>query len=633
MCSTITLRKHIIRCLRLQFTNKSERIHRTNAAYQLAVCCRLGFGATQDDGNTSEWLTVAGKTLDDLERDVDIIRTRDTYHELDYRKDNMRILAKDGSFLVEVGFNRNGVAVHETELSLSRELQGMRQILVPTHWVVIRLQVELSRTFEDRGHYNQARSLLEETLQLLENEPKYGPSDPITLLVAVDLMRLLDSEGFYEGVRLGEKKLRICQQLWGDYSIQAANLQVGLASVHESRGLYQWSESLYRQGLKTKSELLGKRHPSTLTTLHDLGRMLIDLARYGEAEEVFNEVIEDLIATLGREHPYALNAIGSLASLLFQTDAFRQAEGLFRMQAAGIQDHWGEDYHNIPSIMNNLAMAINAQERYDEAEQIAREALAKAVGLFGCDCPGTLVKQSNLALILLNGKKYAESESILREVVPRQQTQLGMLHSNTLRSQMRLALAIRKQGHLDEARSLQSKILDTAHQFTANPKDHSYGLVKLRIHLSRTLQLMGTIEAAQQEIRGTLEGQAAILDLDHSDAYSVLIGLSWMLREDGFLEEAERYHVGAISKCEAELGGLHIQTLTAVYWLATHQMHSDRFSEAEVLLQKVSTGIGKLRGDDHWTTRRVHLLLKHWKTFVEGKQREAENGTTNEVES
>ena len=215
--------------------------------------------------------------------------------------------------------------------------------------------------------------------------------------------------------------------------------------------------------------------------------------------------------------------------------------------------------------------------------------------------------------------------------MPKQEAQLGSFSSYTLISKTRLALAVRNQGRLEEATNLQSQILNSSNNSTTTSKDQ-YQLLKIRLHLGRTLQLMGESEAAIQEIHTALKGQAGTLGEDHSDAYAILVKFSDLLQQEGFLPEAVEYHAAAVSKCEATLGDSHIETLTAVYWLATHWMMDGRFSEAEAHLQRVYTGIVEAKGENHWSAQRARLLLQCWGNYSEQKQREADEEGPSDAE-
>lgn len=320
--------------------NDLESVHRSNAAFQLAVCYCIGFGAPEDDSNVTEWLDIAGKNLEKLQIEIELIRTRDTDRELEYKNEDFIMLAGDGFFSEQVDFNQDRSDAHETELSLRRELKKMQQILIPGDYVIIRLQRELSTTIKAQGYYSRAQATLWEALQFLENDQNYGPSHPRTLNVAADVLGVLRLEGEYrKGIELGKRKLRICQEVFGDHNLHTASFQIRHARILELKERYRSSETPYRQGLKTQSKLLGKRHPTTISTMQGIGTMLTSLSRYEEASDIMVELVEGVVEMLGMEHPHALSAIGSLASMFLGMNTLWQAEQLFRIQAAGTRDH------------------------------------------------------------------------------------------------------------------------------------------------------------------------------------------------------------------------------------------------------------------------------------------------------
>ena len=157
-------------------------------------------------------------------------------------------------------------------------------------------------------------------LQFLETHQKYGPKHPRTVFAASDVLVVLALEGDYvEGTELGERYLSICQEKFGDDDILTASFQTKLAVVFKGQGRYQSSEALYRQGLETQSQWLGKRHPATLDTMKELGDLVTILLRHEEALELMSEVLERSVETFGMEHPLALAATGSVGSLLEST--------------------------------------------------------------------------------------------------------------------------------------------------------------------------------------------------------------------------------------------------------------------------------------------------------------------------
>jgi tetratricopeptide (TPR) repeat protein len=65
-----------------------------------------------------------------------------------------------------------------------------------------------------------------------------------------------------------------------------------LAGVYDSQGRYGEAEPLYREALQTSREVLGNRHPQTLTILNNLAGVYDSQGRYSEAEPLYQEALE-----------------------------------------------------------------------------------------------------------------------------------------------------------------------------------------------------------------------------------------------------------------------------------------------------------------------------------------------------
>ena len=56
------------------------------------------------------------------------------------------------------------------------------------------------------------------------------------------------------------------------------------AVAAHKEGKLQEAEPLLRKALKSQEEVLGPKHPDTLTSLHDLGNLLMSMGKHREAE-------------------------------------------------------------------------------------------------------------------------------------------------------------------------------------------------------------------------------------------------------------------------------------------------------------------------------------------------------------
>lgn len=78
------------------------------------------------------------------------------------------------------------------------------------------------------------------------------------------------------------------------------------------------------QALEWREKVLGKEHPSTLTSVGNLASMLRYQGKYGEAEAMNRRALEGYEKVLGKEHPDTLMSVGNLAYLLHRQQNFRE---------------------------------------------------------------------------------------------------------------------------------------------------------------------------------------------------------------------------------------------------------------------------------------------------------------------
>jgi tetratricopeptide (TPR) repeat protein len=79
-----------------------------------------------------------------------------------------------------------------------------------------------------------------------------------------------------------------------------------LAGVLRSQGKYEKAEKMHRQTLELSEEVLGKKHPFTLTSINNLAGVLDSQGKYEKAEEIYQQTLELREEVLGRKHPDTL---------------------------------------------------------------------------------------------------------------------------------------------------------------------------------------------------------------------------------------------------------------------------------------------------------------------------------------
>jgi Tfp pilus assembly protein PilF len=92
--------------------------------------------------------------------------------------------------------------------------------------------------------------------------------------------------------------------------LQKADLLQNIAKFDESQGR---SKAAY---LQFRDSILGKTHPSTLTTMSNFALVLNSQGKYAEAESMNRQTLELKEEVLGKTHPETLTSVYCLAYLL-----------------------------------------------------------------------------------------------------------------------------------------------------------------------------------------------------------------------------------------------------------------------------------------------------------------------------
>ncbi|KAM0209839.1 hypothetical protein ACHAQD_011016 [Fusarium lateritium] len=95
-----------------------------------------------------------------------------------------------------------------------------------------------------------------------------------------------------------------------------ARLLLKVAESLYRQGHYQGAAKKYRQTVDIMERVLGKEHPSTLGSMHDLGLMLRNMGEYSESEQISRQTLELMEKMFGKKHPFTLISTINLGVVL-----------------------------------------------------------------------------------------------------------------------------------------------------------------------------------------------------------------------------------------------------------------------------------------------------------------------------
>ncbi|GKT66818.1 TPR domain protein [Colletotrichum tofieldiae] len=245
-------------------------------------------------------------------------------------------------------------------------------------------------------------------------------------------------------------------------------------------GWYKWrmgkheeAEQLSRRALEASEKVLGKEHPTTLTSVSNLALVLRHQGKYKEAEQMNRWTLEASEKTIGKEHPDTLTSVSNLAMVLRYQGKYKEAEQLNQRALDGREKVLGKEHPDTLTGVSNLASVLQHQGKYREAEQMNQRALEALEKVLGKEHPDTLTSVSNLAIVLRYQGKYEEAEQLNRRALDGREKVLGKEHPDTLSSVWNLAYFYLQQNRLGKANELYNrawysyiKVLGTDHPNT-----------------------------------------------------------------------------------------------------------------------------------------------------------------------
>ena len=369
-----------------------------------------------------------------------------------------------------------------------------------------------------------------------------------------------------------------------------------LALVLSSQGNYEEAERIHRQALALRETVLGKEHPDTLGSINNLALVLNSQGNYEEAERIHRQALALKERVLSKEHPSTLTSMNNLALVLSSQGNYEEAERIHRQALALKETLLGKEHPNTLTSINNLASVLSSQGNYEEAERIHRQALALMERVLGKEHPDTLGSMNNLAEVLSRQGSYEEAERIHQQALALRETLLGKEHPDTLGSMNNLASVLSSQGNYEEAERIHRQAL--ALRETLLGKKHPDTLGSMN-NLASVLSSQGNYEEAERIHRQALASTETILGKKHPDTLGSMNNLAEVLSRQGNYEEAERIHRQALALRERVLGKGHPDTLTSMNNLASVLSRQGNYEEAERIHQQALALRETLLGKEH----------------------------------
>ena len=377
-----------------------------------------------------------------------------------------------------------------------------------------------------------------------------------------------------------------------------------VARYDYERGAFSSARELGQRVLDGRRQLLGERHPETLTAMGRLAATLSAQGESAEARPLVERAFHGRRELFGEHHPDTLRAMNILAVHLREEDPVR-ARGLGHSALDGLKELLGERHPDTLAAMGNLAITLQMQADLEAGRELQQRMLDGLEELLGEGHPATLRAMSTLASMDRAGGP-AQVRDRQQRAYDGVRNVLGEGHPETLAAMGNLARTLEAQGDFTAARELEERLLEGFRDLYGEA--HPSTLYAMNL-LAATLHSQRDFDAARELEHRALDALRGLLGERHPDTLGAMAQLAATLREQGDLDAARDLGQQALQGRREVLGERDPQTLRAMSSLAATLHTRQDFDAARQLAQEALAGYLELVGERHINTLGVMSTL------------------------
>lgn len=252
-----------------------------------------------------------------------------------------------------------------------------------------------------------------------------------------------------EGLTLTHQALDLRREVLGekhpDTVTSLSNLGVGYACL----GHRQEALVLEKQALDTRREILGDKHPDTAIALGNLGSNYDALGQHQKAKELKEEALEIRREVLGEKHPATADALLNLGATYSALRQYNEALK-FAQQALDIcRQALGEKHPRTAEALSNVGVAYCGLGQHHQALESAQQGLDISREVLGEKHPRIATVLVHLSTIHDKLGQHQEALKLAQDALDIRRLVLGEKHPDTATAQNRLVVtyfAMRKYG-------------------------------------------------------------------------------------------------------------------------------------------------------------------------------------------
>jgi uncharacterized caspase-like protein len=370
------------------------------------------------------------------------------------------------------------------------------------------------------------------------------------------------------------------------------------------------AEQLFEEIIDDRTQILGKTHSDTLTSRHEFAIYLGDRGYWARAVAVLRDVVRDRIDVQGRDNPATLQSQHALAVYLGMDGYHNESIRLFREVIRLRVKVLGKDHRDTLFSRAQLAYRLGRSGAGAESIELYQSVARDRQRVLGPDHPDTLESRHYLAFQISESGDPTQALQLFRSVVSDRARVLGLDHPGTLASRLALASALSKSGNYAEGLKLteevvadRTRVLGVDHPDTIAARHQLANLVGDGGDRARSVHLFEQVVLDRTRVRGP----------SNPDTLSSRAHLANQIGLGGNGGKAVTLLRAVVMDCIEALGADHPLTLGAQFSLAHHiglaGNHADAVRRLRQVLSSRERVLGKYHPDTLSTRQRLALEI------------------------
>jgi len=407
---------------------------------------------------------------------------------------------------------------------------------------------------------------------------------------------------------LAEKAFQLRKEILGIKHPETLTSLNNLAVIYQAVGQLSEALPLFKQGYALRQEILGAEHPETLISLNNLAVIYHVIGKLSKALSLSENGYRLRKELLGDKHPDTLASLINLATLYQDVGRLLEALSLFEQGYALYKEILGPEHPETLISLNNLAFSYQDVGRLSEALPLFELSYARSREILGEKHPQTLISLHNLAAIYQSVGRFSEALPLYERGYVLRQEVLGTKHPDTLKSLNNLAGIYQNVERFSEALSLFEQGY-ALHQEVFGEK-HPETLTSLN-NLASIYRVIGRFSEALPLFKKGYILHQEVLGAKHPKTLGSLNNLADIYKTIGKLSEALPLYKKGYALRQEVLGAKHPKTLSSLGNLAFTYSQQGQINQAIKHFETFVIYLEDLR-QSYLSAETRQALFKQW---------------------